>query len=397
MKSIRRKFSFNINLLLNSFPSYSISAWFSTIFIQPRFFGLPFLISSNLKFKKSSWNLLLFLNLLITVFVPLFGLLAGRILYYLDLAYIISIIYTIFFINNLVNNEQLIKRFNKFIQNLIFLNFIYILFQLILFYSGNSQYTMLHSNIPFHVNSGYSIEPGFLEFIPRYTGFWIESGPLTFFLCITFPYLMQRGLNYSIVVKIITFLLILFSQSKFLFIFLPFFVFEYVLITFFHKIHRKFTKPLIFLSFIFILSFVILYLIFGKFDFHDEFSKQIPAYELRLDGLRHALSSFSNFGFFGKGLLPSTIELKGLNFEIQGNDAFSIIFLGYGFYPGLLMILIILIIAVKSKINYKLTFCGVLIFGFLSNGSLIVPQYFFAIIFSILSIYEHKYTCQNYK
>lgn len=148
-------------------------------------------------------------------------------------------------------------------------------------------------------------------------------------------------------------------------------------------------KPWIFCLLISIFVLTILILIFADFEFHSQFSKEIPAYELRLNGLRDSLSSFSNFGFFGKGLLPSTIELDNAKFALQGSDAFSIIFLGFGFYPGLILLLTILLVPVFSSMSYKITFCSVLIFGFLSSGSLIVPQYLFAITFAIVSHYQN--------
>lgn len=384
------KFSrYKINLFFNIFPSYSISAWVSSIFVQPRLFALPFLINKSFRFRLDRWNLFLLINLIISFFTPIFGMFFGRTFYYLDFAYILSSLYSFFFLNTVVGSEKNVKLFDQFLKLTLMLNFWYILLQLLFYYSGMSQFTMIHSNIPFHVNSGYVIEPGIISFIPRYTGLWIESGPLTFFLCLTFPYLIQPGVSFPRYLKIIIFILILFSQSKFLLIFVPVFCLELLLKSTFSRLYKYSVRPLFFLSILTVLVFSVLAVIFTDFQFHKDFSKEIPAYELRLNGIRSSLSSISQFGPFGKGLLPSTIELKNVKFALQGSDVFSIVFLGYGLYPGCILLLSILLIPVFANFTYKYTFCAVMVFGFLSSGSLIVPQYLFAICYAVVGHYQN--------
>ncbi len=376
---------YKLNLFLNTFPSYSISAWFSSIFVQPRLFGLPFLITKSLKFKREYWNIFLFINLIICLIVPLFGLLFDRRPYFLDIAYIISSLYAILFVNKIVSNHKTIDLFNNFIVMILLLNILYILFQLILFYLGFPNLTMMHSNIPFHVESGYSISPGIISFIPRYTGLWIESGPLIFFLCLTFPYLLQSGIKFPNYLKFIIFTLIIFSQSKFLLIFVPFLFLEFFIKKYFPSVYKFSIKPGVFFFITLFFIATLLVIIFVDFQFHQSLSEDIPAYALRLDGIRNSLSTLLDFGPFGKGLLPSTIEMPDVKFSLQGLDVFSIVILGYGFIPGSILIFSILLIPVLGKFDYKYTFCGVLLFGFLSSGSLIVPQYLFAVCYSIVA------------
>jgi hypothetical protein len=387
---------YKLNLFFNIFPSYSISAWVSSIFVQPRLFALPFLITKNFTFRLNKWNFFLLINLLIAFFTPLFGFFFDRTFYYLDFAYILSSIYAFFFINTVVSTEKNIKLFNDFLHLTLMLNFWYILLQLFFYYTGLSQFTMIHSNVPFHVNSGYTIEPGVISFIPRYTGLWIESGPLAFFLCLSFPYIIQKGVNFPGYLKLIVFILILFSQSKFLLIFIPVLFLEFIIKKVLPRFYRLAIKPFFVLLVLTILIASILIIIFADFQFHKDFSKEIPAYELRLNGLRSSISSIPDLGPFGKGLLPSTIELKGVKFALQGSDAFSIIFLGYGLYPGSIMLLSILLIPVFSNLTYKYTFCAIIIFGFLSSGSLIVPQYLFAIAYAIVGHYQNRIFKQSH-
>lgn len=205
---------FKFNLFLNIFPSYSISAIFSSIFVQPRLFGLPFLLDNSFKFKLNIFNLFLGLNLIICFLIPLLGPFFDRQFYFLDFAYLLSSLYTLFFVNTVIKDKKNIDLFNTFVKFSLMLNFWYIIIQLCLYYAGFSKFTMIHSNIPFHVNSGYVIEPGVISFIPRYTGLWIESGPLTFYLCLTFPFIIQKGNIFPNYLKYITFLLIFFLNPN---------------------------------------------------------------------------------------------------------------------------------------------------------------------------------------
>ncbi len=378
---------YKLTLLLNTFPSYSISVFFSSIFIQPRLFAYPLLLFNIKKIKLTRWNLILLLQIFIVFFTPFFGLFFDRSYYLLDIAYFISAIYTLLFINKTLDN---VNAFNEFIRIVLLINIYYSAFQIFCFYSGLSELTMLHSNIPFHVESGYTVQSG-IFLIPRYTGLFIESGPLTFFLCLTFPYLLQKRIEFPYYLKLLTFVLIIFTQSKFLLAFLPALLFELIFKRYMPSSYKLFTNS--FAAFFVVTTFiaVIMTVLLQDSELNQYLGSTIPAYSERLFALRDGIKQIMDLPIFGKGLLPTNFDVEGATFNITGLDAISIILCGYGLVLGSILLLSYLLFPVLSKMDYKFTFIIVLITGFISSGSLITPQYFFAITYSILSHYQNTH------
>ena len=378
---------YKLTLFLNTFPSYSISVFFSSLFIQPRLFAYPLLLFNIKKIKLTRWNLILLLQIFIVFFTPFFGLFFDRSYYLLDIAYFISAIYTLLFINKTLGNVNV---FNKFIHIILLINIYYSAFQIFCFYAGLPELTMLHSNIPFHVESGYSVQAG-IFLIPRYTGLFIESGPLTFFLCLTFPYLLQRRIEFPYYLKLLTFLLIIFTQSKFLLAFLPALLFESIFKRYMPSSYIFLSRPLTSLSIVLSFLIVLFTIILQDSELNQYLGINIPAYDERLFALRDGIKQIMDLPLFGKGLLPTNFDVEGATFNITGLDAISIILCGYGLIMGSILLLSYLLFPVLSKMDYKFTFIIVLITGFISSGSLITPQYFFAITYSILSHYQNTH------
>lgn len=377
-------------LLTNIFPSYSISVWFLSIFIQPRFFSLPFLVLDGFRFRVNRWTGLLLTNVLIAVFTPLIGFLFNRQFNLLDIAYVLSALYAFLFLSTAIKDDENIRLFNKFLVVTLAINAGYIVLQLFFYYAGFPQLTMIHSNIPFHEISGYSIEPGILMNVPRYTGLFIESGPLTFFLCLSFLYLVQERVNFSLRLKIIVFLMILFSQSKFLLTFLPMLMLEGFFMRYFRRAYAVAIRPWFIGAALLIGVLVLLTFIFADFSFGEYLAANIPAYQLRLDSMRFSLTSLLDMAPFGQGLLGTNYDTPDAKFELNGIDIFSVVLSGYGVYMGLLMILSFLLFPVLASIKYKYTYCLVLVMGFLSSGSLLIPQYLFAIVYPVLAHYQRR-------
>jgi hypothetical protein len=380
---------YKISLLFNIFPSYSVSLWFSNIFVQPRFFSFPFLVEAFTKFRLNKWNLFLIINIFITIFTPLIGLFFGRHLYYLDIAYVISSVYAFAFVNLTLKNQDNLNSFNTFIHIILGLNICYIVLQLILFYSGFRDYTMLHSNI----RGGIPMTTGYLFGLPRYSGLFVENGPLTFFLCLSFLYLIQKGVNFPKFLKILVFILIVFSQSKFLLLFIPVLLLEKIAKSFFPRLYRLFVNPFFYLGVVSVIAVVFFLTIFNDYKFSQYLSSTIPAFHERLSGIRASLNAIWSVEIFGKGLLPTNFILKGASYKLLGLDVFSVVFFGYGLLMGTAMLLTYILIPILAKIDYKFTFCAILFLGFLSSGSLIVPQYLFALTYAIAAHYQNS----NYK
>ena len=380
---------YKISLFFNLFPSYSISVWFSSIFVQPRLFSFPFLIESITKIKLNNWNVILLINILVTILTPLLGLFFGRRFYYLDLAYILSAGYVFAFVNLTLKNDANLKAFNTFVKIFLILNIAYIVIQLMMYYAGYQEYTMIHSNIPMHVQDNYSITRGYLLGLPRYTGLFIENGPLTFFLCLSFLYLIQRGSDFPKYLKYFVFILIVFSQSKFLLLFVPVLFLEATAKVFFPKLYRLFVNPFFYFGLLSFIVLVFFLVIFNDYKFNHYLSETIPAYSIRLSGIRASLGAIGNVELFGKGLLPTNFNLPDASYKLMGLDVFSVIFFGYGLIMGTIMLLTYILVPVLAKIDFKFSFCAVLFLGFLSSGSLITPQYMFALIYVIVSHYQN--------
>ena len=378
---------YKLTLLFNAFPAYSPVAMFTGMFVQPRWISLPLLLDKKLNISLNKWKLLLVGNIIICLGVPIIGILFNRQLTLMDIAYMISSIYALAFITVTLNN---ISVFNRYLSLFVLVNFIYVIMQISLYYLRLPEYTMMHSNVPFQLATQYEIQPGIIYEFPRYTGLFIESGPFAFFLCLTFIYLMQQGVRSSNSILSIVLLLIIFSQSKFLIVFLPLLFAEKIFIRVFPRIYIILTRPII-IFFITILSMVLFFIIiFTDLEIVDYFSKTIPAFELRMEGIKYSLASLFDLEPFGKGLLPSNFEVLDSNYELAGLDAFSIVIFGYGLYMGTIMILSLVMFPVLASIKYKYSFIVVIILGLLSSGSLLIPQYLFAITYSVLGHYQNR-------
>jgi hypothetical protein len=382
---------YKIALLFNAFPSYSISVWFSSIFVQPRLFSLPFLLPKKLYIRYNKWNNLLILNILISAIVPLVGFFFDRQFYLLDIAYFLSFIYALLFINALYKKIVL---FNKFIKIILILNFLYIFLQIFFYYTGFPELTMLHSNIPFHVKSGYQVSSGILG-LPRYTGLFVESGPLVFFLCLTCPYIMQKGKTFSCFIKAMTLILIILSQSKFLLLFLPIFVAETILKKILPGLYRKLLSPLTAASVLLLLLIAVCLFLYSNSELSQYLSNNIPAYDLRLNGIKNTINGILDIGFFGNGLLPSNIDLPDSKFQLASLDAISIVISGYGLVFGIIVLSTFFLFPVLARFEFKYAFIAAIIMGMLSSGSLIVPQYLFALIYPVIGQHQYKRECQQ--
>jgi hypothetical protein len=380
---------YKVTLLFNIFPSISPSVWFTSIYVQPRLFSLPFLVEVITNIKLNKWNLFLLINILVTIITPIVGLFFGRHFYLLDIAYFLSALYAFAFINLTLRNDENIKTFNKFVKMILIINIGYVFLQLIFYYSGFPQFTMIHSNIPFHVNDNYWISSGAFLGLPRYTGLFIENGPLTFFLCLSFLYLIQRGVNFPKYLKVLVFILIVFSQSKFLLLFIPVLLLESSAKVFFPRLYKLFVNPFFYLVLVSVIFLIFFMVIYNDYEIIKYFAKRIPAFQERLSGIRASLAAIGKVEIFGKGLLPTNFVVPGATYKLLGLDVFSVVFFGYGLFMGSIMILSYAVITVLAKIDYKFTFTAILFLGFLSSGSLLVPQYLFVLTYVIVGHYQN--------
>jgi hypothetical protein len=189
--------------------------------------------------------------------------------------------------------------------------------------------------------------------------------------------------------KFLVFLAILFSQSKFLLLFVPVLFLEATAKAFFPRLYKLFVNPFFYLGLLSFIVIIFLLTIFNDYKITQYLASHIPAYRERLSGIRASLSAIGKVEIFGKGLLPTNFYLPGATYKLLGLDVFSVVFFGYGLLMGTIMILTYILVPVLAKIDYKFTYCAILFLGFLSSGSLIVPQYMFALVYVIVSHYQN--------
>ena len=112
--------------------------------------------------------------------------------------------------------------FLSFFRLFFILNAIYIVYQLVCYNLGFISLTMIQSNLSAQVAAGYTIPIFITPPFIRYTGLFNESSPLAFYLCICFCFFKSLGTYRKY--QFFTFLLLLFSGSKFAYIFLLYYV-----------------------------------------------------------------------------------------------------------------------------------------------------------------------------
>lgn len=379
-------------LFFNLLPSFSLSVFFSSVFIQPRYFAIPFLLFFLRSIAINFENIVYIFLLLIAVFIPIVGNFFERQNSLLDAALIVNWIYLLLFYNATLDNKKL---FHDFLNLFLWMNLVYITFQLVAYYLGYPQFTMLHSNVPFHVESGYVIEPSFFNWLPRYTGLFIESGPLTLFLCFTYLFIIQNKEHYSRKLRFLIFVAIALSQSKFLLLFLPLLLLETFFIGAFPNVYKKLASPKIFMVFFIVTGFFI-FSIFNILNLSDYLIVNLVSYELRLDAIKESIEGFSNIKLFGNIFQGSNYDASSGTQELQKWDIFSILFYGYGVLFGVVVVLLILAVPLATNIQYKFTFIAVLILAFLASGSLLVPQYTFVLIYCGLLKLKSKSVVRKY-
>lgn len=369
-------------LALNLTPAFSISAIFSNIFVQPRYFWLGAILFFGLpKFTISPLTKVGIKLALLSLFVPLIGFFFERKFSLLDLAMFINWVYLIFFSSIVLKNK---KRFDRFLQIFLWMNILYSVFQVFVVNLGYPELAMIHSNVPYQQSISYEIIPMYFSWLPRYSGLFVESGPLTLFLIFSFLYInyfkaiFTAGLRYGVLI------LILFSQSKFLLVFIPLYILELGMMRFFARTYRMVTSRLgILISFI--SAATLLFFVF-RFTKLDSFLQVwLVAYELRMrdliDGFHRVFTEKNLFGTFLQG---SNYDASGGVLPMPGLDIFSILFTGYGFFFGSVIVFVIFHFIILCRLPFKFTFIFTLAAAFMAAGSLLVPHYSFLLIFCYL-------------
>lgn len=308
-------------ILLLLFPAYSISALFTGIFVSLRLEFIPLIIKA--KGIKLNYDLIVLIAIS-SLFIPIAYIINNDFLatakyFLLPLSYIYILIF--------ISNKKLNLFFKRdYFKIAILINFIYCIYQYIVYYSGNKEYAMLHSNIPDGVD--YIIP---VDLLLRITGLFNENSQFAFFLSIAFVYLKLTNSK----LYFLSLLLLILTASKFAFLFLVF----YIII--------NYKYALIFL---------------------------IPALPLILGEGFTANSLFINMGFSPSNERFEQIgpAINSLSFlgsgKLAGWDVFSYHLGGYGIVLGLSILIVHIKIICKSKLSKDLLL--IFFLSFVAHGSM---------------------------
>ena len=379
-----KKILLYINFILIFFPAFSLSYPLTGIYFQSRILGLPFLCwYTFFQEREIRKDLLIFgIPLLISVIIPILGLLTDRNFSLIDIGYILTFFYLIMFAQAMGSHLNL---FINFIILFTFANILYSLIQTILMNIGLDSIAMIHSNLPIKITSGYVLPPSILPYTYRFSGLFNESSPLMFYLCCSYIFLgeidAKKPSIVTLIIQLLTLFTILVSGSKYSYAFLII----YVVIKVVSTIKDKNIKILLST----ILLMIATYLFINYYSIIvTSLSESLPAFDERKSNLENSLISLSELGLIGNGFLASSTGESG------GLDAITIVVGAYGFFFGIAILISFLVWILVSKVKNKSIFIAVYILGLSSNGSFLISQY--TIFFTMIYVINKKNTIQKY-
>ena len=366
------------------FPAFSLSYPLTGVYFQSRILGLPFLCWYTFFNKREiRKDLLIFgIPLLISVVIPILGLLTDRNFSLIDIGYMLTFLYLIIFAQAMGRHLNL---FINFINVFTFANILYCLIQTIMMNVGLDSIAMIHSNLPLKATSGYVLPPSILPYTYRFSGLFNESSPLMFYLCCAYIFLgeidAKKNSKITRNIQVLTLLTILVSGSKYSYAFLII----YAVIQVVSTIKDKNIKIL--LSTILLMMTTYLFINYYSMIV-TSLSESLPAFDERKSNLENSLISLSNLGLTGSGFLPSSTGESG------GLDAITIVVGGYGFFFGIAILISFLVWILVSKVKNKAIFIAVYILGLSSNGSFLISQY--TIFFTMIYVINKQQLIQKY-
>ena len=379
-----KKILLYINLTLIFFPAFSLSYPFTGIYFQSRILGLPFLfLYTFLKGREIRKDLFIFsIPLLISVITPMLGLLTDRNFTLIDIGYFLTFLYLIIFAQAMANNLNL---FIKFINIFTGANILYALIQTIFMNIGLDSITMIHSNLPVTIKSGYVLPPSILPYTYRFSGLFNESSPLMFYLCCSYIFLLEIDVSKTSkttqIIQLLTLFTILISGSKYAYAFLIIHaVIKAVSTIKDQNIKRTLSTILLMIgTYVFINYYSMIV---------TSLSESLPSFDERKSNIENSLISLLELGLVGNGFQPSSTGESG------GLDAITIVIGAYGFFFGITILISFLVFILTSEVKNKSIFIAVYILGLSSNGSFLISQY--TLFFTMIYIINKKNANQKY-
>ena len=266
----------------------------------------------------------------------------------------------------LIYNFSKLPEFKRVIYNFFklffYINLFYCVYQNIVISLGLGSIAMLHSNDLLQMTHGY-VPPEFLWPFHRVTGLFNESSPFTFYL-IAYSWFIysQKSINYSLLSLI--FLCILMGGSKLGILFISCFL---IIVLF--QVYSVILLGIyaVYLSYaVTSANGIIDTLFFGRAgSIYKRLSQTTDSLTESTD------NSVVAFNY-------TTTSSGGLSL-----DLFSVIVNNFGYFYLICIIafFMLTINAVKVSNTSKIMLLTILILGFISNGSLLIPQYSILLIF----------------
>lgn len=348
-------------------PAFSLIQSTLGIYVQNRILWIPF---GFLLFVLPKYRKVLPFHIPLLIMLLFFVIYCMVALYndwniFLYCAYFLTFLLLFISSSVIYYNKEI---FLSFFKLFFILNAIYIVYQIICYNLGFVSLTMMHSNLP--AQQGYIIPTFITPPFIRYTGLFNESSPLAFYLCICFCFF--KSLRTLRKYQFVTFLLLLFSGSKFAYIFL--------------LCHFIFLSKNIVLKCVSLLCLsYIVYLVLNDFNMLlDLTGGEAASIDNRMKGMEDL--SDDSITNWGEGLQTSSNGEVALNM-------FSILLQGFGIYG--MSIIMIAFVAFFKCIDSKQKYMFLLPFaiGIITNGSLLIIQYSLILYCLIFLHHYHVNEC----
>ncbi|GHY46338.1 hypothetical protein VCSRO70_1866 [Vibrio cholerae] len=201
--------------------------WWLNLLPDLKIFGVPLRVVApigfvlNSKIKKDTLFFLLFSVFYLIAYITI-AFISERSLTASDFGVSITFVLLFFYANYGINYPE---KFLFFLRLFFLLNILYIIYQISMIYFGLPEFTMLHQNV--HSKSYVIPYSNYPPYLPRYTGLFVESAPLTIYLAMSFFVFINTGEKYDKVFAVFALVLMLLGGAKSVFFFLLIFILRF--------------------------------------------------------------------------------------------------------------------------------------------------------------------------
>jgi hypothetical protein len=252
----------------------------------------------------------------------------------------------LFFYANLTLSKPL--AFVSFARVFFVINILYVLYQLVVIYSGFPWLSMVHQNS--HA-ADYAIPfSNYPPYLPRYTGLFVESAPFTIYLAMSFFLFISTGFRSDRLLAIFAIALMILGGAKSSFVFLILIALYYLRVFKYLSSHFFILLTLAVVSFIYLSGDLIVEYLLSV----DSNSLAMGSVIVRLTWFLGTIDSFLREPFvilFGGGFI-TTKDLLNEIIPQRGIDFFSYFVFSVGLVGFLLLYSVVSVVFNKEEIKY---------------------------------------------